>query len=147
MHEIGYIPDDVAVEHQDNVCVSTQLFEKLATRVLFPHMEDMPQQIEHGSWEILLPNGRSRYHLDDCFDMCHEVGFALILSPANFSYLSQPLEAFQYTQINDSPSPSSKLYECPDGQDHNNSLGLAARCHATECNQRIPADRTVCELG
>jgi hypothetical protein len=45
VYEIGYTPDRVMLEYQGNGFISTQLFDKWATEVFFPHVQDVRRRI------------------------------------------------------------------------------------------------------
>jgi hypothetical protein len=92
VYEIGYDPDRIMLEHQENSFISTQLFDKWATEVFFPHVHDVRRRIGYGGWGILLLDGCSCHHSDDFLDRCHDLGILPIFLPAHSFHLTQPLD-------------------------------------------------------
>jgi hypothetical protein len=92
VYEIGYTPDRVILEYQENGFVSTQLFDKWVTYVFFPHVQDGRRRIGYGGWGILLLDGCLCHHSDDFLDFCHDLGILPIFLPAHSSHLTQPLD-------------------------------------------------------
>jgi hypothetical protein len=70
LYEIGYTPDCVLLEHQENGVISKQLFGKWATDLVFPHVEAVGQRLGYGGWGILLLDGCSCHHSDDFLEIC-----------------------------------------------------------------------------
>jgi hypothetical protein len=90
VYEIGYTPDRVMLEYQENGFISTKLFDKRATEVFFPHVQDVRRRIGYGGWGILLLDGCSCHHSDDFLDMYHNLGILPIFLPADSSHLTEP---------------------------------------------------------
>jgi hypothetical protein len=82
VYEIEYTPDRVMLEYQETGFISTQLFDKWATEVFLPHVQDLRRRIGYGGWGILLLDDCSCRHSEDFLDMCHDLGILPIFLPA-----------------------------------------------------------------
>jgi hypothetical protein len=73
LYEIGYTPDRVTLEHQENCFISTRLFEKWAIDVLLPHVAVVRRRLEDDGWGTLLLDGHPCHHSENFLERCHDV--------------------------------------------------------------------------